>query len=66
MFVTTQIEPTRAPRKCWPVHTLDTVGIARNGQKCLETLNIEYRTGNRRMQKGVTSTFEIPCSTFCG
>ena len=31
-----------------------------------KTLNIECRTRNRRITKGVTSTFDIPCSIFCG
>jgi ABC-type antimicrobial peptide transport system ATPase subunit len=31
-----------------------------------ETMNIEYRTRNRRITKKVTSTFDIPCSIFCG
>ncbi len=27
---------------------------------------IEYQTRNRRITKKVTSTFDIPCSIFCG
>lgn len=29
-------------------------------------MNIECRTGNRKITKGVVSTFDIPCSIFCG
>ena len=39
--------------------------IAGDRWYCQE-LNVECRTGKRRMQKGLTSTFEIPCSMFCG
>jgi len=50
----------------WSLYILGTECIS--GSSCIRPKNLEYRISNKEPQnyEGSTSTFDIPCSIFCG